>query len=544
MAASAGIQFQREDDIRGLHRIIESTGGGVAMLDYDGDGRLDLFFTNGCRLPLKEQTGQTVNELYRQTATWKFRGVGALAGLSASGYFQGCAVGDFDNDGFDDLYVASFRGNRLYRNQGDGTFEDLTQATNTAVGVWSTSAAWADVNGDGHLDLYVATYLKTSDDPPELCPEPASPDGYQQCPPTMFHAEDDVLFLSDGAGGFENVGPEAGITGVDGKGLGVVIFDVDGDHRPDVFVANDGTANFLYMNRISEATAASNAPVAPAGVTPTFSDEAALRGAATDEQGVAQACMGIAHGDADGDGWIDLFVTNFLAETNTFYRNADGAGFVDLSRASGLGPPSRPYLAFGTEFLDVDNNGWLDLFIANGHVDDQRWHPARPPYAMRPQFFRNNGGGRFVEVSQWSSDYFHQEWLGRGVAVGDLDGDGDLDLAVSHQMAPSELLRNDTQTTNTSIVLRLIGGPASNRSAIHARVEASGGAFPLVREIVGGGSYQSASDRKIHLGCGSLKTFQQISIRWPSGMTQTVNNMAPGVYTVREGDNVLWRKIQ
>jgi hypothetical protein len=224
---------------------------------------------------------------------------------------------------------------------------------------------------------------------------------------------------------------------------------------------------------------------------------------------------------------------------NTMYRNLDGKGFEDYSRESGLGPPSRPFLGFGAEFLDFDNDGWLDLFVANGHVDDQTWHPASPPYAMRPQFFRNRGGGQFDDVSAWSGDYFLRPWLGRGAAVGDLDNDGDCDLAVSHMLSPSALLRNETPNSHRSIVLNLIGGIESNRSALHARIEAVIDGRTIFREIVSGGSFQSASSRRVHIGCGSYAGVESLKVRWPSGDEQVLNGAQAGAYIFREGDDEL-----
>jgi hypothetical protein len=541
VAAAAGVDFHRHDDIRGLHRIMESNGGGAALFDYDGDGRLDLFFTNGCRMPLRERSPDTVQELFRQGETWRFTRVTEHAGLAWSAYGYGCTVGDYDSDGFDDLYVAAFRESRLFRNQGDGTFEDLTAATGTDVPAWNSSPAFADVNRDGNLDLFVATYVKTSDDPPQLCEDRESPDGVVTCPPSYFAADDDRLFLSDGQGGFLDVTDLAGVRGgAEGKGLGVVIFDSDRDGWPDVFVANDGMPNYLYINRTQEAAPPAT-PAAPAAVPtiPRFTEEAVLRNAAVNELGKAEANMGVAHGDADGNGWIDLLVTHFHAETNTFFANREGRGFEDQSRKSGLGPPSRPYLGWGAEFLDFDNDGWLDLFVANGHVDDVRWQPAKQDYEMHPQFFRNRGGGRFDEVTRWSGDYFQQKWLGRGAAAGDIDNDGDWDLAVSHQRSASALLRNDTETSNQSLVLRLIGGPDSNRSGFHAWVEAQGLGLNAVREVVGGGSYQSASDRRLHIGCGAHGAIPRLLVHWPSGAVQTFDQVNAGSYVLREGDAAL-----
>jgi hypothetical protein len=532
IAAAAGIDFRRYDDIRGLHRIIESNGGGVALFDFDSDGWLDVFLTNGCRLaagtePVPEREEIHSNEFYRNLGRGSFVKVTNPAGLTSHGYSQGCAVGDYDNDGFDDLYVTAFGRNCFWRNNGDGTFSDVTHETRTGVSVWSSSVAFADFNRDGNLDLYVVNYLQESQQSPKQCENPASPDGYVTCPPTVYRAEDDVLFLADGRGGFRDATVESGVNGVDGKGLGVVVFDADLDSRPDIYVANDGMPNFLYLN--SGAT----------GDELKFDEQAAFWGCAINAGGAAEASMGVACGDMDGDGRSDLFITHFYTETNTMYRNGE-RWFEDVTRSTGLGAASRQLLGFGTEFIDFDNDRWLDLFVTNGHIDDMRWRPGHPPYKMPPQFFVNRGAGSFVDASRWSGDYFAQTWLGRGAAAGDIDNDGDLDLAVSHQLAPAALLRNDTDTSSKSVMLKLIGSAASNRSAIGSRIEVEGFDTSYVREVVGGGSYQSSSDRRVHLGMSEREVIQ-IRVVWPSGEVSSWQNTPPGSYFAIESSGELIR---
>lgn len=541
VARTWNVDFQRHDDIVGLHRILESNGGGVAAFDFDLDGWIDLFFTNGCRLPRRLQDQSHSNELFRNRGQGRdgtsdgtsFSRVTLPAGLWRSGYFYGCAVGDIDSDGFDDLYVSAFGRHLAWLNQGDGTFREVTEQWGIAIDAWGSSAAFGDLNRDGHLDLYVDNYAVTSDDPPQLCPSKISPDGYVVCPPTLFPAADDVLLVSNGTGGFLDMTQPAGITGLDGRGLGVVIFDVDRDGWPDVFVANDVTPNFLYLNRTANSSGGRSDPVEL--LKPRFDDLAGVLGVAVDREGKAVASMGIACGDTDGDGWPDLLITTFLGETSTFFRSQGGIGFVDESLASGLGPPTRSTLGFGTEFLDCDNDGWLDAFIANGHVEDVSWGPGHEPYRMPPQMFHNNRRGRFSEVSLQAGDYFQGRWLGRGVAVADLDNDGDLDFAVSHQLDPSEVLRNDTKSPHRSVIVKLVGQVPSNRSAIGARVETDGLDMKVVREIIGGGSYLSSSDRRVHVGLGSKSSLPRMRIVWPSGTTDEFENLDPGHYVAIEG---------
>ncbi|HEY2250438.1 MAG TPA: CRTAC1 family protein, partial [Planctomycetaceae bacterium] len=521
----SGLAFERNDDIRGLRRILEANGGGAALFDFDKDGWLDVFLTNGCRLPLKLDDRRTPSELFRNQGDMHFQVVTGLSLLAQFGFATGCAVGDFDADGFDDLYVAALGPDALWRNQGDGTFADVTAQAGTHAPQWGSSAAFADINGDGHLDLYVVNYLAESDESPKLCPNPASPDGYMQCPPAMFDGAEDVLFLSDGAGRFVNVTDAAGIGGRRGKGLGVVISDFDGDGHPEIFVANDGEANFLFVP-ISEEPVSEELKL-------KFREQALTSGIALNESGYAQANMGIAAGDYDANGTLDLFITTFFGDTNTLFANRGGLIFEDVTRTAKLAATTRNKLGFGTVFLDADNNGWLDLFVANGHVDDRTWMAHGEPYRMRPQIYRNAGDGSFDDVSEWSGEYFHKEWLGRGVALGDLDRDGKIDAVVSHQLAPSLGLRNETPGDDAALVLVLVG-TASNRNGYGARVTVLDAQPNLVRELVSGGSFQSASAPEIHIGLGA-KVPQAIQIRWPSGTVDTHRGLVAGVWTAIEG---------
>ena len=534
IASAVGIDFKRFDDIHGLHRIVESNGGGVALFDFDNDGWLDVFFTNGCKLPVTDNASRYSNQMFRGADGQSFVHVTEPAGLTSHSYAHGCTVGDYDNDGFDDLYVTAFGRNQLWRNNGDGTLSDVTEETGTDVAVWSSSAAFADVNRDGNLDLYVVNYVKEDQASPKLCQDAASPDGYVTCPPTVYRAENDVLFLGDGEAGFRDATAESGITGLDGKGLGIVIFDANLDTWPDIYIANDGMPNFLYMNHAS----ANDTNRDSSGVI--FQEQAALLGCAVNSDGKAESSMGVACGDVDGDGRSDLFLTHFYTETNTLYQNQTD-WFEDITRASGLGPSSRQLLGFGTEFVDYDNNGQLDLFIANGHIDDMSWGVGHPPYKMPPQFFVNRGQARFVDVSHWSGEYFSQgQWLGRGVAAGDIDNDGDLDLAVSHQLDRSALLRNDT-AGDQSVIVKFIGGTRSNRSAIGSRVEVTGFDTKYVREVIGGGSYQSSSDRRVHLGLAGKDVLPGLRVVFPSGTIAAWQNVPAGIYFAIEDTGELIR---
>lgn len=533
IAGESGLAFERNDDIRGLRRILEANGGGAALFDFDGDGLLDVFFTNGCRLPLALDDRQTPSALFRNRGNMQFEAVTNPSLLAQFGYATGCAVGDYDADGFDDLYVAALGPDALWRNNGDGTFANVASSAGIDAPQWGSSVAFSDVNGDGHLDLYVVNYLVESDESPMLCPNAASPDGHQQCPPAKFAAADDVLFLSDGAGRFLDVSAAAGIAGLGGKGLGVVISDLDGDGRPEILVANDGEANFLLVREPEPASAPAGhgSRADPGGIR--FREQALASGIALNGSGYAQANMGIAAGDYDANGTLDIFITTFFGDTNTLYCNRGGLVFEDVTRTTKLAATTRNKLGFGTVFLDADNDGWLDLFVANGHVDDRTWMEHGEPYRMRPQIYRNAGDGSFADVSDWSGEYFLKEWLGRGVTVGDLDRDGRIDAVVSHQLAPSVALRNETPTDASAIVLRLVG-ISSNRNGYGARVEVLDSEMNMTRVLVGGSSFQSACAPEIHLALGK-KRQATLRIRWPSGKAETHTDLPQGTWTLVEG---------
>ncbi len=528
----SGFDFERYDDMRGLHRILEVNGGGVGLLDFDRDGWLDVFMTNGCRLPLKESDHATRCEFFANRGGMKFRAATDHAGLIQHGYTHGCAVGDYDNDGFEDLYVTAYGHNAMWHNNGDGTFADVTEQTATDVPKWSSSAAFADFNGDGNLDLYVVNYLDESDETPKLCPNTASPDGYEQCPPAMFDGADDVLFLSNGSGQFLDATEFSGLQNLRGKGLGIVVSDLDRDGRQEIFVANDGQANFLFSPaKESMAPVAHDAGNELKGFK--YDERALVSNAALSEAGYAQANMGIAAGDYDANGTTDLFITHFYADSSTLYSNLGGLLFTDATRASKLGAPSRDRLGWGVAFYDTDNNGWLDLIVANGHVDNRTWMRQGEPFKMMAQLFVNNEDSSFCDASAWCGPYFQQQWLGRGLAIGDLDRDGLQDVVISHQLDRSFVLQNETPTQAASLALKVIGTSA-NRDGYGTRVEVIQENPVVVRELIGGGSFQSASAAELHLGLGKNQS-ASIRVTWPSGLVEVLPDLRAGRWVLIEG---------
>lgn len=539
-----GLNFTRFDDIRGENRNMEANGGGIAIFDYDLDGQLDLFFTQGGKLPLKNYPQELSNELVRNRNSRESDGqsnrrlepVTSAAGLTRTGFHTGCAVGDLNADGFPDLYVTSFGKSTVWMNLGDGSFADVTETSLGGVDTWGTSVALADFNGDGWLDVFVATYLKLSDDPPMICKEPRSPTGTTQCSPTLIPALDDFLLVNDGQGRLINVTQDAGITAPDGKGLGVVALDDNGDGKLDLHVANDMAPSFLYINETPDKD--QHRLTGTDIVIPRFQERGTEFGIALNGEGKATAAMGIAYGDYDRDGWIDHFVTNFYLEVNTLFRNLEGQGFIDLSSTSRLGPPSRETLAFGTDFLDIDHDGWMDLVITTGHIEDRAW-TGNEPYRMRPHLFRNERNGRFTDVAATGGSYFAARWVGRSMAMGDLDRDGDLDLVMAQQIDPSVLLLNETPAPNTGVVIKPVGMERSPRNGVGTRVTALGISPVLTRVLAGGGGFQSASALEFHLPLSDGKPFKELEFAWPSGRKDIWRDVGPGYYVAIEGQGLV-----
>jgi hypothetical protein len=494
VAAEAGIDFRFDNGARGRHDLVEIMGGGVALIDADGDGRVDIFFTNGG--PIAGEPGRLDPpcRLYRNLGDWRFEDVTDSCGAPGPSYAMGVAVGDFDDDGRDDLFVTGWRDQRLYRNLGGGRFEDVTERAGVVSDRWSTSAAFADLDGDGDLDLYVCNYLDY-----DLTRAPAcfAPDGQPDyCGPEVFPAQRDRLYRNNGDGTFTDVSDTAGIDDRDGRGLGVLVADLTGDGRLDLYVANDGTACFLFENL--------------GGLR--FRDIGEQSGVAYDGSGRPLAGMGVAWGDVDGDGRSDLLVSNFFGRSTIGFRNLGRATFHDESGRFGLTAATRDVLGFGLALADFDGDGDLDLLQGNGHVLDR----ARlgEPFAMRQILLENRKGG-FVDVSRSAGPWFARPILARGVAVGDLDGDDRPDAVVAAIDAPAAVLRNESGGRCAAI--ELLGQGPGGRAAVGGVVRATTDGRTVTREVVGGGSYLSSSSRALFFGLGDAGRIERIDVTWPSG---------------------------
>ena len=517
-AAEAGLRFFHDNGhTRKNPPPPETMCGGVGLLDYDGDGWLDVYAVQAGPFPPTESALGDGDRLFRNRGDGTFEDATERAGIASfpRGYGHGVAVGDYDNDGRPDLFVTRWHAYALYRNKGDGRFDDVTvQAGLSGDRDWPTSAAFADLDGDGDLDLYVCHYLFYDPTKPKRCEHPESPTSHE-CMPRDFPSLPDHVFRNDD-GRFVDVTSQAGFVDPDGRGLGVVAADLDNDNKIDLFVANDMSANYLFHNlgRFR------------------FEETGEIAGVAASADGLYKSGMGIACGDVDGDGRLDLAVTNFFGESTSFFRNFGRGCFVDQTAIIGLQAPSRPLLGFGVAFPDVNNDGWLDLLSTNGHVLDGR---PRIPLTMPLQLLIGGPGGRLGDVSDRAGEPFRPLHLGRGLAIGDLDNDGRLDAVVLNQNEPLVYLHNRTEQPGHFIRFSL-EGTHSNRDAVGARVTIVVGSRRRTAERIGGGSYQSASDPRLHFGLGAIRQVDSVEVRWPSGKVDHHERLSAGrEYRLREG---------
>ena len=514
----AGLAYRYDAHPSGNLFLGDTMGGGVGLIDYDEDGRLDVYFVGGCPMPIPPGADPAPNKLFRNRGDGTFEDATERAGVGGHGYGMGCVVGDYDGDGHDDLFVTGLGRTVLYRNRGDGTFEDATERAHVGSARWSTAAGFGDLDGDGDLDLVVVTYVAADPRDVPACFDPTGRPFH--CPPGQFPPQFDHLFRNDGDGTFTDVSREAGLEVPGGLGLGLAIADLDGDGRLDLFVANDAAPNFLFRNL--------------GGLK--FEEVGAVSGVAYDGDGRATASMGVVADDLDGDGRLDLFHVNFLNEASTLLRNLGDGLFGDVTSAAGLDADGRLATGFGAVALDVENDGRLDLFVANGHVDDRPW--ANHPMPQLPRLYRSKGRGRFELAPPSIGPYFARPVVGRGAAAGDLDDDGRVDLVVVHRDAPAAYLHNATAGGDW-IGFRLVGG-RSGKTPVGARVECRSEGRSTVRWLTSGTSYLASNDPRLFFGIGPAKVVDRVAIRWPSGAEQSFAGLDAGhVYEVREGSEAI-----
>jgi hypothetical protein len=511
--------------------ILETVGSGVALLDYDNDGWLDIYLVNGSTYDAMTGKAEAPHAaLFHNNHDGTFTDVAAKAGVTNDRWGFGVAVGDYDNDGWPDLYVTNFGKNRLYHNNHDGTFTDVAEKAGVAVGTWTTGPTWGDYDGDGRLDLFVPGYVSY-----DLAHPPAAGSNRVSfstcefrgvkvmCGPRGLQGERDYLFHNNGDGTFTEVAEKAGVNDKNKYyGLASVFADLDNDGHVDLAVANDSVPNYLYINKKDG----------------TFEDASYASGYALNEDGHETASMGIAVGDYRNNGWLDLYNTVFSDDYNPLYRNDGGGNFTEVSFRIGIAEVTIPFLGWGTGFLDFDNDGWKDLFVCNGHVypevDQTDWGST---FRQRPLLFQNTKDGKFALMPAVTGSGLASLYSGRGAAFGDLFNDGKIDVVINQLTGPPALLRNVNADKNHWIGFKLVGGPKSPRDAVGAAVYVTVGGQKLRDDVLSGGSFASSNDQRIHFGLGTTNSVEAIEIHWPSGTVQKIAGPVQGdrYYKVEEG---------
>jgi len=501
-ASEAGLDFVHRSGATGDYNYPELLVGGGALLDIDDDGLLDVYLVQSGPVPgsagiMGQAANRPGNRLYRNLGDGTFEDVTDAAGVGDTGYGAGATAADYDRDGLVDLYVTNVGPNRLYRNLGGGAFEDVTERAGVGDTAWSSSSVFFDYDGDLDLDLFVANYVVWSADRERPCLGPNGLRNY--CNPAEYPPAPDTLYRNDGGGRFTDVSEAAGLRSVAGPGLGVVAADLDGDDLVDLYVANDQAVNHLWLNQGDG----------------TFREDALARGAALNELGQPEAGMGIAVADPDGDGDLDLFLTHLSGETNTFYRNDGGGFFQDVTAEARLGGVSQPYTGFGTSWFDYDGDGILDLFVANGKVTPG--DSAAFDYREPNQLLRGTPSGRYEDVSGRAGAALELLEVSRGAAFGDLDNDGDVDIVVVNNEGPVRLLRNEVGNAAPWLIVDLCGGGILDRSAIGSRVTVRGGGRSWTRDVRPAQSFAAANDPRVHFAFGDIPAVDHIRVDWPHG---------------------------
>jgi hypothetical protein len=524
VAEQAGVTLLNVSGDVAKDYIVDANGSGVAWLDYDNDGDLDALLVNGSTRERLRQGGDPMVALYQNDGKGHFKDVTAGSGLTARGWGMGACVADVDNDGFEDVYVTGLGSNVLYRNNGNGTFTDITRKAGVGDTRWSTGCAFGDYDRDGHVDLYVANYVAFDE---RKIPKRGEGCAYMTlgvyCGPMNLPGESDVLYHNNGNGTFADVTKRAGISDPGYYGLGVLFADLDDDGWPDIYVGNDSVPHLLFHNNRDG----------------TFTEEGLKAGVALSGNGRAQAGMGVDAADYDGDGHLDLVVTNFSHDYNTLYENSGSGFFTDVSHLAGFAQGGSSYLGWGVGFVDFDNDGLLDIFVANGHVyPDIDGRGLGTTYLQRKQLFRNLGNKRFRNITDETGGGLLLKRSSRGAAFGDYDNDGKIDVLVLNLNDRPTLLHNETPGTNHWVTIRLVG-TKSNRDGIGARVSIEAGGRRRMAEVRGDGSFLSHNDMRAHFGLGNADRVHALEIRWPSGRVDVTEELpADRFYVAVEGQRI------
>ncbi len=525
VARQAGLDFIHVNGASDEKFLPEIIGGGGLFLDFDNDGWLDLFLVDGGSFADPAVARRARHRLYRNRRNGTFADVTDASNIRHRGYGMGACAGDVDNDGLTDLYITSVGPNTLYRNTGGGRFAEVPNAGGAGSELWSTSCAFVDIDRDGDLDLFVTNYLDTSRAKNEFCGFPGPPAIRDYCHPLVYPPLPNVLYRNNGKGSFDDVSMQAGIAPYRGNGLGVAVSDVDDDGWPDVFVANDSTPNFLFHNERNG----------------SFTEMAGLAGVAVAADGKPRAGMGTAFGDFSGIGRQGLVVTNHETEMHSLFLNLGGRLFSDVTMRSGVGPATRPYVGFGVVFFDYDNDTRLDLAIVNGNVMANVAQVRAGARLAQRKLLLRNAGERFIDVTKQAGPGLAIEGVGRALAAGDVDNDGDLDLLVVNNGDRPNLLLNDGGNAGNAVLVQAVG-TTSNRGGIGTRLTLTAGGRRQVREVQSGSSYLAQNDLRAHFGLGGAERAERLEVRWPDGSNEVVENVpANHIVVVRQGNGIVSR---